>query len=125
MAIELRGQTFPGLVAHADYSSAQHRFVFVNASGNAELSANGGQVDGVLENDPKAGQAAAVHAHGIAKVQASAAIAVGAKVSSAASGKAKTAVSGDQIVGTCVVAAGALDEFCSVLMGASEGGFLA
>lgn len=121
MAYELRGQTIPGLAAHADYSAAQHRFVFVNASGNAELSAAGGPVDGVMENDPKIGEAATVYNTGVAKVQASAAIAVGAQVSSAANGQAKVAASGDQIVGVCRTAAGAAGDICTVVLSPREG----
>ena len=124
MAHKLQGKTIPGLLAEADYSAAQHRFVKINANGNAELAGAGDDFDGVMENNPKAGQSATVHSGGTAKVEASAAIAVGAKVSAAANGKARTAVSGDRIAGVCVSAAAADGDICSVAMGAQEGGTL-
>ena len=50
MAFKLQGKTIPGLLAEADYSSAQHRFVKINSNGNAELCGAGDDIDGVMEN---------------------------------------------------------------------------
>lgn len=122
MAIELQGKTIPGLVAAADYSAAQHRFVLIDSNGAALLSSAAGPMDGVMENNPAAGQAATVHHGGTAKVEASAAISVGDEVGSAADGKARSAQSGDHIAGVCLVAASADGDLCSVVMAAREGG---
>ena len=121
MAFHVRGQTYPCLVAAGDYTNSQHRFVFVNTDGKAQLSAAGGPVDGVMENDPRIDCVATVHAHGVGKVEASGAIALGDKVSSDVDGMAKTAAAGEQVVGVCVVGAGAPGEIASVMFGSQEG----
>ena len=92
MAIEKRGASLPGIVAAADFSAAgQHRFVTINGAGKAALTGDGLKADAVLDNNPIADQACQLYGPGsVMKVEASAAIALGANVSSAASGKAKT-----------------------------------
>lgn len=116
MSHEVQGHSIPGLVAEADYTNARYRFVKINSSGNAELCGAADKIDGVLENNPKAGQAATVSYDGLMKVEASAAIAVGAEVSTAANGQARTAVTGDMIAGVCRVAASAAGDLCTVAM---------
>ncbi len=81
------------LVAAADLSASQYRFVKVDANGKAALAAAGENAIGVLQDKPVAGQTATVRLYGISKVMAGAAIAKGAAVASDANGKAKTAVS--------------------------------
>ncbi len=117
MSFSLRGSNLPGIVAGVDLSVAQHRFVTIDVTGRAVLSSAGGRIDAVLENDPILNQAASLMGPGsVAKVQAGAAIALGADVASDADGKAVTAVPGDFIIGTCIVDAGAVDELISVWM---------
>ncbi len=125
MAFSNRGSNLPGIVAGVDFSQAQHRFIDIDAAGKAVLAGAGGRVVAALENNPALDVPASLMTSGsVAKVQASAAVALGADVASDADGKAITAVSGDFVVGTCVEAAGAPNELCSVelaLRGGSAG----
>jgi hypothetical protein len=74
MAYDNRGTNLPGIVAAADYSAAQHRFVAINSSGKAALCAAGARVDAVLDNNPAADQACSLMGPGsVSKVEASAA----------------------------------------------------
>lgn len=115
MSYSNRGSNLPGIVAGADLSAAQHRFVSINGSGKADLTAAGARVDAVVENNPALDVAASLMGPGsVAKVEASAAIALGASVASAANGQAVTAASTNFIAGVCVEAAGASGELCSV-----------
>lgn len=119
MAYDNRGSNLPGIVAAADYSSAQHRFVAINSAGKAALAAAGARVDAVLDNNPGADQACSLMGPGaVAKVEASAAIARGAEVASAADGKAVTAseAAGDFVVGVAVTAAAGAGALLSVWM---------
>lgn len=117
MAIEKRGPTLPGRTAAADYSAAQHRFVTATPGDTATLAGDGVQVDAALVNNPIAGEAAELWGPGsVAKIEASAPIADGAAVASAANGKAKTAASGNYIVGRALNAVGADGELVSVWM---------
>ena len=114
MAYDNRGTNLPGVVAAADLSALQHRFVTIGATG-VNVTAAAGRIDAVLDNDPILNQAATLMGPGsVAKVTASAAITVGDSVGSAASGKARTALALDYIAGICVEAAGADGELCSV-----------
>lgn len=103
------------LEAAADLSASQFTFVTLGATG-IDLAGAAARIDGVVVNNPALGEVGAVQTGGIAKVVASAAIAVGASVGAAASGQARTAVSLDYIAGVCVEAAGAAGELCSVLL---------
>lgn len=115
MAYENRGTNLPGIVAEADYSAAQHRFVSINSSGKAELTGAGARIDAVMENNPVADVAASLKGPGsVAKVEASASIALGADVASAADGKAVTAAAGNYIAGKALNVAGAAGELVSV-----------
>jgi hypothetical protein len=115
MAYENRGTNLPGIVAAADYSAAPHRFVSINNAAKAALVAAGARIDGVMENNPVADQAVSIMGPGsVAKVEASAAIALGADVASAADGKAVTAASGNYIAGRALTVAGAAGELVSV-----------
>lgn len=117
MAFDKTGETLPGIVAAADYSAAQHRFVTINGSGKALLSAAGGRVDAVLDNNPVADAAATLLGPGsVAKVEASAPIAQGASVASAADGKAVTAGTDVWVAGVALTEAGAAGELVSVWM---------
>ena len=117
MAIENVGSTLPGGEAAADLSANQYYFVKVDSSGQVALCDTlGEKMDGVLQNDPEAqGRAATVWGVGsVSKVVASAAIAQGANVTTAASGKAVTAASGNYIAGTALEASSADGEVIAV-----------
>lgn len=115
MAYENRGTNLPGIVAAADYSAAQHRFVSINGDGKAELTGAGLRMDACLENNPLADHAATLNGPGsVAKIEASAAIAQGADVASAADGKAVLAASGNYIAGKALNAVSAAGELVSV-----------
>jgi len=121
MAYDNARYTLPGISAGADLTAAQHRFVSIDATGRAVLTAAGARVDGVVDNKPNLDEAAAVLGYGsVAKVEASAAIAAGASVASAANGQAVTATLNAFIAGVCVEAAGAAGELCSIYL-ASHG----
>ena len=117
MAFENRVITIPGELASADFSTTgQHRFVTIGASGPA-LAAAGARVDGVLANNPGSGEPSEVLTVGsVAKVEASAAIAKGADVASAANGQAVTAATTNYIAGKALTAVGAAGELVSVLL---------
>ena len=106
------------LEAGSDLSAGQFHFVLLASDGQVDLVASaGGDADGVLYNDPAAaGRAATVAISGIVKVVAGAAVAVGDKVQSDASGRAITAASGDHVLGKAVSAAGAAGDVISVLL---------
>jgi len=119
MAYDNRGTNLPGIVAAGDYSAAQHRFVAINSAGKAALCAAGARVDAVLDNNPGADEACTLMGPGsVAKVEASAAIAEGAEVASAADGKAVTAAeaNGDYVAGVALTAAAGAGALCSVWM---------
>lgn len=101
--------------AGSDLSSSQYRFVTLASDGQVDATAAAGQMIGVVQNKPAAaGRAATVAYDGISKVEASAAISIGDRVGSAASGKARTAESGDWIAGVAVTAATADGDILSV-----------
>ncbi len=115
MAISNRGTNLPGIAAGADLSAQQHHFISINSSGEAVLTGAGAQIDAVLENNPLQGSAASLMGPGsVAKVVAGAAIAVGASVSSDASGEAVTSATTNYIAGTALNAVGGANEIVSV-----------
>ena len=117
MSYSNRGSNLPGIVAGADLSAAQHRFVSIDATGRAVLTGAGARIDGALENNPALDVPASIMGPGsVAKIEASAAIAVGASVAAAANGQGVTAAAGNYIAGVCVEAAGQAGELCSVFL---------
>lgn len=85
-----------------------HRFVVM--SGTSCLQAGvAGVALGVSQNVTTgvAGEAVSIMTQGVSRIEASAAIAVGARVAPAAAGKARTAVSGDTVAGIALEAASA------------------
>lgn len=96
------------LPAGADHSSNQYKCVTVASDGEVELAGAAARAIGVLQDNPDAaGKAATVGVGGVLMVMASAAIAAGAEIGCAASGKIRTAVSSDFIMGTALEAASA------------------
>lgn len=95
--------------AGEDLSAKQYYIVQLDASGNIEVGE--GATDllvGVLQNKPESGEAALYRFLGTSKVVASAAIAIGAWVTSTAAGKAVTTTTdGDITIGRALEAASA------------------
>lgn len=117
MAYELDLESFT-LPAAADLSAKQYYFVYVDTAGRAALQTSAGaNCDGVLQNKPAAiDRAATISNGGISKVSASAAIAIGDKIAVHTTGQAKTAVSGNRVVGVALSAATAANDIISVLL---------
>lgn len=117
MAVENHHNGLPGVVAAVDMSATNYRFVNISAADTVDLAGAGEVSVGVVFNCPEAGDAASLYGPGdLAKVEASAAIAAGARVGVAADGKARTAASGDYVMGQAVSAAGADGEILSVFL---------
>lgn len=115
MAIENRGTNLPGVVAGADLTAQQHRFIVINSSGKAVLAGAGAQVAAVLDNSPNLDQGATLMGPGsIAKVVAAAAITAGGPVSSDASGDATPSLTTNYIAGTALNSVGVAGELVSV-----------
>lgn len=115
MAYEIPGFEFT-LIAAADLSASQYRFVAVNAAGQAALAGAGVMAAGVLQNNPALGHAAGIRALGISKVEAGAALAAGAPVTGDATSRAVTAVAGDHIHGIALMPATDAGEIIPVLL---------
>jgi len=118
MAWESPQTRVTGLNAAADLSTTgQFRFVDVTGDQAVNLTGAAGKAIGVLQNKPVSGAPATIYGVGsVSKVAASAAIAAGAKIGSAASGKARTAASADVTLGVALEAAAADDDLISVLL---------
>lgn len=113
----VESQVLISLPAASDLSATPFRFVTVDSSGNIALSAAVANAAGVLQDKPTAlGQPGSVAIGGVTKVTASAAIAAGAAVGCAASGKARTAAVGDYIQGITLEAAAADGNIISMLI---------
>jgi len=87
------------LIAGADLSAAQFKFVKMNNAAKAVLCGNGDAAFGVLLVPAASGNAATVTVSGKTMVECGATIAIGANVGIDADGNAVTAASGDIIVG--------------------------
>jgi hypothetical protein len=87
MSFEVPG-TQETLIAASDLSAKQYTFVLVDANGKAATPGAGGEVYGVIQNKPKATQAATVMVDGISKVIAGGTVTAGDLVTSDANGKA-------------------------------------
>ena len=81
-------QTCITLTSHADYTASQYRFVMVNSSGSAEVTAADGNAIGILQNNPDAGEAAVVAVAGVSKlyIGTTGALVAGSIVASEAAG---------------------------------------
>jgi len=115
MSNQNRGGNLPGITAGADLSASQFRFVSIDATGRAVLTAAGARIDGALGNTPKIDEAATINTCGAtAKIESAGAVAVGDPVAAAAGGMAATAVAGNFIAGVCTVPSIAAGELISV-----------
>ncbi len=94
--------TIPGLVAGADLSAAQFKVVKAASTGGAVVvgSAATDKCLGVLQNNPKNGEAAEVAFLGVCKALAEASVTYGARVTSSSTGRVKvTTTANDTVIG--------------------------
>jgi hypothetical protein len=104
------------LLASADLSTHQYKFVDVNSSGQLALASNGGRAIGVLQNKPTSGQVGELTHDGISKVVAGAAVTAGNEIMSDASGRAILGVSTNQGLGVALESAGGAGVLIAVLL---------
>lgn len=105
------------LVAAADLATSHGKFVKLDATGKVvAVAATTDRVIGVLCNKPKNGQEAEVAVLGVTKMVASAALAVGKSLATAADGRAAAALetAGTANLGTVLVANTAADGWVTV-----------
>lgn len=104
------------LLAGEDLSAKQFYIVQLDSSGDVEVGE--GATDllvGVLQNTPESGQAARYRFNGTSKVIASAAIAIGALVTTNNAGKAVTTTTDkDVVIGRALEAAGAAGDIIEI-----------
>lgn len=115
MAFEVPGRLVT-FVAVADFSASQFRFVNTDANGKASLPTAGGRAVGVRQNKPKTNEGATVMIDGISIVEAGAAVANGANVTSDAAGRAITAAAGNEILGHALETAPAAGVMIAVVL---------
>jgi len=103
--------------AGQDLSAKQYYFVSLASDGQIDPTGDGANSEGVLQNAPSAaGYSATVAIAGISQVVAGAAITRGASVASGSAGKAKTAASGNRVLGIAMDAAAADGDIIRVLL---------
>ena len=117
MAYEIPGLKIT-LEAAADLSSAQFKFVKLDANGKVVAIAAATDVPiGVLQNKPTSGQAAELMVDGVTKLQADAALTPGTAIGTSADGQADAKVAGTDIteyaVGVVLEGAGAAGNLCT------------
>lgn len=106
------------LAAGADLSAKQFFLLKLDASADAVLAAAGtDKIIGVLQNDPKSGEAADIAvAPGITKVDLGGTVAIGDEITSDASGKGVVSTSaGDRMIGQAL-RAGVSGDIVEVLL---------
>lgn len=105
------------LEAGQDLSAKQNYFVSLASDGQIDPTGDGANAEGVLQNAPAwAGAAATVAIEGVSQVIAGAAITRGASIASDSSGKAKTAATGNRVLGKALDAAAADGDIIRVLL---------
>jgi hypothetical protein len=109
--------------AGADLSAAANQYKFVKLDANGDVVAIAAATDipiGVLQNLPTSGQEAEVMVDGITKLQADAAISVGAIIGTSADGQADVKVLGtdltEHVVGVALTPAAAAGNYFSALI---------
>jgi hypothetical protein len=99
MAYEIPGHSIT-LEASTDLSAYQYRFVVSNGDNTCTLAGNGVAVTGVLQNKPKAGQAASIVVDGVSKVKAhGSTVSAGDVIASSTVGMVSALGAGDYAVG--------------------------
>jgi len=115
------------LVAGADLSAAQFRFVEIGTGGLVtRANANTDKPIGVLQNAPKQGEEAEVLVVGGTKLVSAAALAVGTVVSTDAEGRGQAITVGTDTtrynLGSTIFASGATGEIATVLINCANPG---
>lgn len=88
------------MIAGADLSSSQYRFVKLNSNAKEVVVCGDGEdAFGILQDAPVQGEAACIGIGGVSKVYAGASFNAGAVLSSGASGVANTSANGDYMLG--------------------------
>jgi hypothetical protein len=104
------------LPTETDLSAKRFCAVTVDSNGYAVMPQDGGVAIGVLQNDPKAGQTAAVRVYGVTYMVAAAAINTGQLVTTDGNGQAKPAAAGNHVIGIALDSVTAAGEVVSVLL---------
>lgn len=116
----MEGTQDVSLVAGADLSAKQYRFVKLSSGQVVACSATTDRPIGVLQNDPTSGQAAIVRLSGWTKVEADAAITVDAVLGTSADGQAAIYVAGTDTtkygMGFATKAAGAAGDVAEMIL---------
>lgn len=109
--------------AGADLSAAANQYKIVKQDANGDIVLCSAVTDlplGVLQNKPKLGEAAIVRVVGVTKIQADAALAIGAQLSTSADAQAKAASvaagSTEYILARALEAAAAAGEVIAALL---------
>lgn len=104
--------------ADADYSvTGQYRAVKRTATGIVLCGANSNDFLGVLQDDPKAGEAGTVKTRDVSKVVAGAAFVTGTELTSDATGRFVTATAGQHVLAVALEPAAAAGELTSAEVG--------
>lgn len=125
MAYEASQPLKISLTAGADLSSSQYRFVKLDGSGNAVVCSGATDIPvGVLQNKPTSGQSAEIVVVGVSKVNADAALSIGALIGTSADGQADAKVAGtdttEYVVGRMLTATGAAAQIGTALINAAS-----
>lgn len=118
MAYEIPGFSLTLPAGAADL--VQYTAIAVDADGLAVVPAAGGDIVGVIQNKPKAGQAATVMCSGVTILLSAGAVVAGGGVAVDATGAAVPAATGDAVIGTALESA-ASGEFATVLLRQAAG----
>lgn len=116
MAWETPGFKLPGHTAAADLSALQYTTVDVTAAGQVNAATAAGEIVGILQNKPTAGQTAEVMVSGVSKAIAGGAIAVGDMCEVATGGSKLVTVSTGIPVAKALTAAAADGDIFTVLL---------
>ena len=100
--------------AGADLSSNQFCTVFIDTDGTAKLAADGKNADGILQNNPKQDQAAAVAVFGISKAKIGDTVTVGQLLEMGTSGRLEPYNDGPVVAKA--LEAGAVNNIITVLL---------
>lgn len=113
----------PGLVAGADLSAKQYLLVRLASTAKTVLVAGAatGALIGVLQNDPKSGEAASVVCAGLTKSIAGGAISPGDLVTANSTGQCvATTTANNKVVGKAVTAATTAGDHFELIVGLSN-----
>lgn len=117
MAYEIPGFSFT-LPSAADYRTAngQFRFVKATAAAKAQQTVLGEAAVGVRQNTPNTNEPMTIVHNGVSMVEAGDAVTAGLPVSSDATGRAKNAAAGENILGTALETASGAGIVIAVLL---------